>query len=282
MPGNKVALVLSLICALIASGLVYRMMKQNAVPKVAEVPKIEVVYAKVPIPARSEITADQLEVRKIPVEAANPNTLRTIKEAVGLVTKSEIIQGEPLLKERLLEKGQKFSMSFIIPPGMRAMTIAIDEIKGVAGFVKAGERVDIVGTFELEERHVTWTIIQDAEVLALAQDMGEPVKTDKSDKDGNKVKKASAKVGTSVTLAVTPEQAQQLALAEELGVLRLTLRPLMKEDPVKLMPLPQTALLPKPPAPPRKYVPARKAPAAPQGRKIEIISGGKSHFITVD
>jgi len=182
----------------------------------------------------------------------------------------------------LLEKGQKYSLSFIIPEGMRAMTIAIDEIKGVAGFVKAGERVDVVGTFELGELHTAWTIIQDAEVLAMAQDMGEPVKTEKSDKNGNKVRKDSAKVGASVTLAITPQQAQQLALAEELGVLRLVLRPLLNEEPVKLMPLPETALLPKPPAAPRRYVPAPKVQPAPQGRKIEIISGGKSQYITVD
>lgn len=184
MPGNKMALILSLVCALIASGLVYRMIKNNKAAKVAEIPKIEVVCAKVAIPARSVIASTQLELRKIPKEGANPAALHAITEAVGLVTKSEILQGEPIIKERLLEKGQKYTLSFMIPPGMRAITVAIDEVKGVAGFVKPGERVDVVGTFKVEDAkgYTSWTLVQNVEVLALAQDMGEPVKTEPKDK----------------------------------------------------------------------------------------------------
>jgi pilus assembly protein CpaB len=286
MSGNKAALILSLVCALIASFLVYRALTQNAAPKVVKIPKVEVVCAKIAIPARSEISAAQVELRPIPQESVTSNMIRTLKDVTGKVTKSEIVRGEPVLAERLLKKGQKYSLSFLIPQGMRAITVAIDEVSGVAGFIRPGERVDVIGTVELGDAHLqtSWTVIQDAEVLAVAQDMGEPFNQEKADKKGNSSKN-SAKRESSATLAVTPVQAQQLALAEQKGVLRLTLRPLLREDSLKIGPLPETALLPKPPAAPGKSRSFRKPTpvvnTGTRGRKVEVISGGKSTFITV-
>jgi pilus assembly protein CpaB len=287
MSGNKVALVLSLLCALIASFLVYRTLRQKSAPQVVEPPKVAVVYAKKPIPARSAVTLEQLELRRIPVELVNPDAIRECKAAVGLIARSSIMQGETVLKGRLLQKGQPYSLSLLIPQGMRAMTIAINEIKGVAGFLKPGERVDVIGTYEFAEpktQHLAWTVLQDAEILAVAQNMGDPERPQKGDAK-TAGQKDPAKLGASVTLAVTPEQAQQVALSEELGALRLTLRPLLAEQPAKLAPLAETALLPRTQASPRKkgrVAPvAHTAPAQPQGQKIEVISGGKTQYITV-
>jgi pilus assembly protein CpaB len=287
MSGNKVALVLSLLCALIASFLVYRTLRQKSAPQVVEPPKVAVVYAKKPIPARSAVTPEQLELRQIPVELANPNAIRECKVAVGLIARSSIFQGEAVLKDRLLQKGQPYSLSLLIPQGMRAITIATDEIKGVAGFIKPGERVDVIGTYEFAEpkaHHLVWTVIQDAEILAVAQNMGDPEHPQKVDAKATG-QKDPAKPGTSVTLAVTPAQAQQLALSEELGVLRLALRPLLAEQSAQLAPLAESALLPRTQAPPRKrgrVAPvAHAAPAQSQGQKIEVISGGKTQYITV-
>lgn len=288
MSGNKVALVLSLLCASVASFLIYRTLRQKSAPQVVEPPKVAVVYAKKPIPARSAVTPEQLELRQIPVALANPNAIREIKTAVGLIARSSILQGEVVLKDRLLQKGQPYSLSLLIPQGMRAITVAIDEIKGVAGFIRPGERVDVIGTYEFAEpqaHHIAWTVIQDAEILAVAQNMGDPEHPQKVEAK-TEGQKDPAKLGASVTLAVTPAQAQQLALSEELGVLRLTLRPLLAEQSTKLAPLAESALLPKSQATPRKKGPVARAvqaaPTRPQGRKIEVISGGKTQYITVD
>jgi pilus assembly protein CpaB len=282
MSGNKVALVLSLLCALVASFLVYRTLRQKSAPQVVEPPKVAVVYAKKPIPARSAVTAEQLELRQIPVAMANPNAIRELQAAVGLIARSSILQGEAVLKERLLQKGQPYSLALLIPQGMRAITVAIDEIKGVAGFLKPGERVDVIGTYEFMEpkaHRITWTVIQDAEILAVAQNMGEPAHPQKVDAK-TAGQKDPAKLGASVTLAVTPAQAQQLALSEELGVLRLTLRPLLAEQAAQLKPLAENALLPGLSIPPRKKGPA--APAPSRRAKIEVISGSKTQYIMVE
>jgi pilus assembly protein CpaB len=283
MAGNKAVLGLSLLCALIASFLVYRTLRHKTAPQVVEVPKVAVVYAKKPIPARSAVTLEQLEVRRVPTEMVNPNTVRDPQAAVGLIARSSIFQGEAVLKDRLLQKGQPYNLSLLIPPGMRAITVAIDEVKGVAGFLKPGERVDVIGTYEFMEpkaHRIAWTVIQDAEILAVAQNMGDTEQPQKADAK-TAGQKDPAKLGASVTLAVTPTQAQQLTLSEELGVLRLTLRPLLAEPRTQLRPLAENALLPRPPVRPRK----KAVPAVvrrPRRHKIEVISGGKTQYITVD
>jgi pilus assembly protein CpaB len=281
MLGNKVVLGLSLLCALIASFLVYRILRQKSAPQVVESPKVAVVYAKKPIPARSAVTLDQLELRRIPAGMVNPNTVKDPKMAAGLIARSSIFQGEAVLKDRLLQKGQPYNLSLLIPPGMRAITVAIDEVKGVAGFLKPGERVDVIGTYEFMEpkaHRIAWTVIQDAEILAVAQNMGEPDQPQKVDAK-TEGQKNPAKLGTSVTLAVTPAQAQQLTLSEELGVLRLTLRPLLAEPSAKLPPLAESAILPRLPVKPRKKVTAARRPHRP---KIEVISGAKIKYISVN
>jgi pilus assembly protein CpaB len=281
MLGNKLALAVSLVCALAASFLVYRILRQSGKPQLVEPPRTAVVFAKKPIPARSAVTAEQLEIRQIPVEAVNPNALREPRAAVGLIARSSILQGEAVLKDRLLPKGQRYTLSLLIPRGRRAVTVAVNEIKGVAGFLKPGDRVDVLGTFEFTppKKVITWTVIQDAEILAVSQNMGEPEHPAKIETK-TASQKDPDKMSTSVTLAATPEQAQQLALSEELGVLKLALRPLLAEDPSQLTPLAETALLPRSPAPSLKKRPTRRA-VAPRSR-VELISGGKIKYITVD
>lgn len=287
MPGNKVALVLALICASVASFIVYKMIKSNSQPKTVEIPKTAVVIAKTAIPTRTVITEDQVEIKMVPKEAVNPGTALKLDEVVGLITKNDILEGEQVNTNRLVKKGEKIGLAFIIPPGMRAITIAVNEVAGVAGFVKPGEKVDVIGTMEpkkSEEGTVGWTVIQDVEVLAVAQDLGDIPKTDQKDTNAPNSKE-QGKVGTSVTLAVTPDQAQKIALAEERGVLRLTLRPAVQEAEVKLNPVKESQLIPYQvaPRPPVRDIPSTVTVPAPtpRGKQIEVISGGKSQIITV-
>lgn len=271
MPGNKTALIVALICASIASVLVYQTMKQNSKPKVIEVPKTAVVCAKAFIPARTIITQDQVEVKSIPQEAVNKDSALKLEDVVGLVTKSDLIQGEQINLNRLLRKGEQVGLSFMIPPGMRAITIAVNEVAGVAGFVKPGERVDVIGTLDSQNTEsVSWTVVQDVEVLAVAQDMGEPVKD-------NKNQAKDAKVSTSVTLCVTPYQAQKIALAEEKGALRLTLRPALSEEQINVAPVRSSGLIPS-----GTRVSGGTKTQPSTTRKVEVIIGSKSQTVTVD
>lgn len=273
--GKKTALILALICALIASMIVYRIIKEGSKSKNIEIPRTSVVFAKTTIPARSLVTTEQLEVRLIPREAVNRDSAFKIEDVVGFTTNSEIIQGEQVNLQRLVHKGDNVGLTFIIPPGMRALTIPVNEVLGVAGFIKPGEKVDLIGTFQPKNsgESITWTLLQDVEVLAVSQDMGNQNKDSKSSAISETT---DAKVGTSVTLAVTPFQAQKIVLSAEKGIIHLTLRPAVKEAEQTIPLIRENNLLP-----------SNKSTSIPEKtqsskRVIEIISGGKSRFITVD
>lgn len=271
--GNKKFLILALICAAVASFLVYRTVKIASKPIIVESPKAKQVFAKTTIPARTMITAEQLEVKMVPREVVSQDSVQKIETIVGLITKSELIQGEPVNLNRLFRKGDKLSLAFIIPKGMRAITIPVDEVIGVAGFIKPGEKVDLIGTIQLRgsSESTSWTLLQDIEVLAVSQDMGI------SNKDQSPVnpQTVNAKVGTSVTLAVTPLQAEKVVLSKEKGKLHLALRPVLKEAEQVVPAIRESNLLlsGKATSTPIKKQPSRKV--------IEIINGAKSRFITV-
>ena len=267
--GNKKYLIFALLCGVVASLLVFRAVKLASKPKLVEPPKVEIVFAKATIPARTLVLAEQLEVKPVPKEVVTKDAVINIEDIVGLITKTELLQGEPVNINRLFRKGDKLSLAAIIPQGMRAITIPIDEVIGVAGFIKPGERVDLIGTIQPKghSESTSWTLLQDIEVLAVSQDMG-------ISGNGNP-QAAGGKVGTSVTLAVTPLQAEKVVLSKEKGRLHLALRPILKEAEQTVPSIRESSLLSsgnKNPSPVKKE-PSRKV--------IEVINGTKSKFITV-
>ncbi len=124
---------------------------------------------------------------------------------------------EPILKSKITGFGGRASLSTLIAPGMRATTIRVNDITGVAGFVLPGDRVDILLTRDPTgggrrggSNLQTDVFLQNMKVLAIAQDANE-----------NRNKPTVVK---AVTLEVTPVQAQKLTLAQKLGSLSLALR----------------------------------------------------------
>ncbi len=123
---------------------------------------------------------------------------------------------EPILKSKITGFGGRASLSTLIAPGMRATTIRVNDVSGVAGFVLPGDRVDVLLTRDPESGKrrgnnlQTDVFLQNMKVLAIAQD---------ANQDRNK-----AAVVKAVTLEVTPTQAQKLTLAQKLGSLSLALR----------------------------------------------------------
>ncbi len=141
------------------------------------------------------------------------------KEIPARVVLRTIEVNEPILKSKITGFGGRASLSTLIAPGMRATTIRVNDVTGVAGFVLPGDRVDILLTRDpasggSKKRRggnlQTDVFLQNMKVLAIAQDANE-------DRDKPAVVKA-------VTLEVTPTQAQKLTLAQKLGSLSLALR----------------------------------------------------------
>jgi pilus assembly protein CpaB len=123
------------------------------------------------------------------------------------------VAGEPFLKTKVSGYGEKPTLSRKVADDMRAFSIRINDVSGVAGFLLPGDRVDVMLTRELTGSRgnlITDVIIQNVGVLGIDQLSSEQAE--------NPV------IARTATVEVTPEQAQKLALAEQLGTLSLTLR----------------------------------------------------------
>jgi pilus assembly protein CpaB len=209
----KMVIAVALVLGLISAGMVYRYAARFN-EKAPEPAKTTVVIASRAIAPQTRVEKDALKMAEVPVEHVHPDSLRDVDDVAGRIARGEILPGEQVLEGRLYERGERPGMSFIIPEGKRAVTIAVNEVLGVAGFINTGDYVDVLGTFDggVAGEDLTATILQHVQVLAVAQRM---------ERTGDE----KPKVTTTVTLAVTPKEAEKVTFAEERGRLRLALRP---------------------------------------------------------
>ncbi len=185
-----------------------------------------VVVAKVEVPARTRLGREMVGTRAIPAEYVSPTETTRVEDVIGKVTTVALLPGEDILPGQLAGSDEKTALAYRIPQGKRAMTVKVNEVIGVAGFPEPGDRVDLLGTFgkDLAGVDKTRMMVEDVLVLAVARDQ----QTAAGVKDKDKNKKDSR--GTSsITLAVSPEEAVRVAFAEERGALRLLLRPVLPD-----------------------------------------------------
>lgn len=205
-----VSAALALVTTLVVIGYLQRLRQQVAVERPVETE--DVVFAKTNIAERKVVGADALELRRVPVTAIHPQAVRHIEEAANRMTVAPIFADEQVLDPKLAPKGVNVGLSYVLPKDKRAMTVAINEVIGVAGFVFPGDRVDVVGTVTVQDASFTKMILQDVQVLAIAQKV--------EHKPGEE-----PRVTTSATLALMPDQTEVLAQIDNSGKVRLALRP---------------------------------------------------------
>lgn len=208
----KVVVTIAIILGLITSVLVYTMLgtPQQQEPETEE--QVSVVIAKDNIKERQKITSDMIKIKKVPARRAHFEALEAVENVQGRYTSAEIIAGEQILKTRLYAEQEVNSfLAFNLAPKERAVTIEVDEIIGVAGFLMPGDYVDVVSVFSGIDEPIVKTILQKIKVLAVAQDM-----TINSE--------IKPRVEKSITLAVNLKEAEKLVLAEREGRIRLALR----------------------------------------------------------
>lgn len=294
-----------------------------------EVPTIKVVVPLIPISEGKTLSMNDVTAVKWPREFLPKHaTFGEVSDVVGRVAKQDLFPGEPIFLEKLSGSDTNGGLPAIIPKGLRAVSVAVTEVKGVAGFVKPGDRVDVLTTFEMDKEgtsdktRVTRTVLQNVLVLASAQTMvddnkykidtpsgvtrGEATvassssaaaKTDSAteadadkeardrerEKDKSDADKA-AKLVSTVTLALTPEETEALALAEDSGEIRLALRPETDHDFSSVPGINFDQLLgtsaavtgkfPVPPKLPPGPPPGTPMPVmGPSGRQVEFIQG---------
>jgi pilus assembly protein CpaB len=206
---NKVLLFIAIGLGLISALLTYNYL--SGIEAKQHVEMVDVVVANTKISANTEIRASMLAWKKIPKESLHPDAVQQLQDLQGRITAADIVAGEQVLWSRLLPKGAVPGLAYNIPKDKRAVTVAVNEVIGVAGFIKPGDRVDVLATFA-NEPPITTTVLQNVMVLAISQDMTSDIEP-------------AAVISTSVTFALSPNQAEQLVLAESLGAIRLSLRP---------------------------------------------------------
>ena len=162
-----------------------------------------------------------LEVVDWPESAKPEGTFTTIKELISEPPRRAIKTmepGEPILAVKLTGENGRAGLAGIIGEGMRAVTIPVDMVNGVGGFVQPGDRVDIILTKESKQGKG-----QDREEETVAEIIMENVKVLSVDQEAD-TRSSTAKVAKSVTLESDARGAQKLALANNIGRLSLLLR----------------------------------------------------------
>ncbi|WP_341936333.1 Flp pilus assembly protein CpaB [Marinimicrobium sp. C2-29] len=179
-----------------------------------------VVIAAVRIPYGQKIESRHLSLVTLPTAAIPSNTFSEVAAVEGKVAREEILEGDILREERMVQHLHGSTLAAMIAENKRAMTVRVNDVIGVAGFLLPGNHVDIVsakskGRGEAE----TETVLNRIRVLAVDQTAG-------SEKDGRPV------VVRAVTLEVTPAEGETLVKATEEGRIQLALRnPLDNREP---------------------------------------------------
>lgn len=224
-----------------------------------------VVVAARDIPAGTILAGSDVKVAHYPADAAPAGRASEPGEVVGRGVVVPIAADEPLLSAKLAREGSGGGLSIMIPQGMRAVSVQVDEVIGVAGFVQSGTRVDVIVTINPSsgrENSRSKVVLQNVEVAAAGQ-------TTERDSQGR------AQTVPVITLVVTPEQAEKLTLAATEGRIRLALRNVLDHEEVPT-PGVQAEMLVRPDggqAPTARPVVRRSRPAASQSFAVETYDG---------
>jgi pilus assembly protein CpaB len=215
-----VVLSASLLWALVVSGLFYRL-AAGAGQRRREGPQLPEVVASRPLPVGASIARDSVRLREVPENLFPAGAFGRVEDVVDRPVISPIQPDEPVVEARLAAKGSGIGLAPLIPPGMRALSVRVNDVVGVAGFILPGMRVDVLvtGHGAMQAETVTRTVLQNVGVLSA----GQTIQTDG--------KSQSIQVPV-VTLLVSPHDAEALTLAIADGHVQLVLRNSADEKPV--------------------------------------------------
>ena len=190
-------------------------------------PMAHVLVAKGDLPAGTFLRAENLRWQEWPRDGLDEAYLlqdtAKLEDFVGAVVRSRLTSGEPVTAARVVRAGDHSSMSAVLTPGTRAVTVNVTASTGMAGLIAPGDRVDLLLTMtvhsdekDVPTRHMSETVLTNLRVLAMDQRVSE------ENKDPT--------VPKTATLEVTPKQAELVAVTSELGLLSLSLRSLAAGD----------------------------------------------------
>ncbi|MDC0663752.1 Flp pilus assembly protein CpaB [Marinobacter sp. SS21] len=255
----------SLLLAIGAAGMANSWVQERIGTTDSEELTSAVVVAAVEIPFGRTVETTDLRMMELPPHAVPKGSFNSIDQVVGRISSQAIYADEVILERRVAEHMAGSALAAVLEPGMRAITVRVDDVAGVAGFLLPGNQVDVVSSKRSGSSRdfESTTILRGITVLAVDQHATQ-------ERDRPMIVRA-------VTLAVTPPQAERLLEATEEGKVQLTLRnPLEEvEEPVEVASEPEPVAAPAPaPAPRRVY--------RPQHVRVSVIRGTDLSSTTVN
>ena len=240
----------------------------------------KLVVAATDIPIGTVITQPQLKVASWPKESIPPGSAQLPESVVSRVAIRPITRGDAITEQKLKPKsgaaGAGF-MTYVVPEGHRAVTVAVNEVAGVAGFLTPNDRVDVIVTIPVpgdEKESISKIILENVPILATGQ------VTDQ--REGKPV------VVPTVTLDLIPSDSEKLVLAASKGSLQLLLRNITDSAQVNSRGATIGKVLggverPAPAAPPSPAAarPARLAQRAPRQVQVVKAAPAPSHTLTI-
>ena len=270
-----------IVIALVAVGLaafvsfsIYRIMRV-AVGNKAGVATTTVVVAAADLPVGTKLEESDLRLAQYPASDLPPGAFTAISQVVGRGVVVPVVKNEVVLDQKLAAESAGAGLPSLIPTGFRAVSVKVNDVISVAGFVTAGTRVDVILTGNPEKTNdpaniTTATVLSNVQVLAAGQklqknDQGEPQQV------------------TVITLLGTPEDAQKLTLASTEGRIQLSLRNPLDTGADKVAVLKNASLYRMGEAPKAAERPVRhfakvtpkEQPSAPAPYVVEMIRGEK-------
>jgi pilus assembly protein CpaB len=173
----------------------------------------QIVVAAKALPAGATIDRESVKLRSLPESAVPTGGFVRVEDVLERPVVSPIQPDEPVVEARIAAKGSGMGLAPLIPPGMRAISVRVNDVVGVSGFVLPGMRVDVLvtGRPPNQQDTVTRTVLQNIAVLSA----GQSIQTDG---------KSQSMIVPVVTLLVDPQEAEALTLANNEGHIQLVLR----------------------------------------------------------
>ncbi len=270
-----IVLAVAVVAASVASFGIYRAISRIPVRQVEIATNFAVVATK-PLPMGTRLTNDDVKRVAWPAQTPLTDGFTEVDAVVDRGLVAAVVENEPLVESKLAPRAAGAGLPPSIPSGMRAMSVKVNEVIGVAGFVVPGTRVDVLVTIRQQNDSMSRTVVSNVQVLTAGTRYDQ-----ENTKNGKPIQT------TVVTLMVTPADAERITLAQAEGQVMLALRNPLDVAPTATTGIRTASLMggptPPPPVQPRpvaKHVAAVVPPpvvvaAAPTLYTVEAIRGAK-------
>jgi len=266
-----IVMALALLSGLAAAWLALNYLRQPEGPiSTVQTSETEVVVAARDLSLGTVLTAEDVKLVGWPGSLLPEGYSSSVEEVLGRGVITNVVLNEPLISSKIAVKEAGGGLPIVIPEGMRGVSVRVDDVISIAGFVLPGNRVDVMVTLDQSDNPVTKLILQSIPVLTSGQVIeraanGEPIQV------------------TVITMLVTPDQAEELVLAATRGRIQLALRNTLDVDSVTTGGARLNSLVPAARRVARSSAPRRATPppSAPS-RQIEVWRGNQVETETLD